>query len=93
MRLLLVSLVGIGAGGCAVPRYGLDMAFAPDRPDAPPLKTAQDECRYTVEKRAGHFGATGTSAIEVRLIGDLAEACMRAKGYRTIRKRVVRESG
>lgn len=74
-----------------MPRYKLDMAFERDRPDAPPLQTAQDQCRYEVEKRATRAHATGTSEIEVRLIGALAESCMRGKGYRATQNQVVRD--
>jgi len=73
-----------------MPAYRLDMAFERDRADAPPLQVAQDQCRYEVEKRATRAHATGTSEIEVRLIGKLTESCMRAKGYRATRLRLVR---
>lgn len=67
------------------------MAFEKDRDDAVPLQKAQDECRYDVEKQARRAHSTGASEIEVKLIGDLAESCMRSKGYKTTRKAVVRE--
>jgi len=73
-----------------MPAYRLDMAFERDRADAPPLRTAQDQCRYEVETRAIRAHATGTSEIELRLIGKLTESCMRAKGYRATRNHVLR---
>jgi hypothetical protein len=91
IRLSILVLCCLGVAGC-MPRYKLDMAYERDRPDAPPIATAQDQCRYEVEKRATRAHATGTSEIELRLIGKLTESCMRSKGYRATRNRVVREA-
>jgi hypothetical protein len=90
IRFSLLVLCCLALSAC-MPRYRLDMAFEPDQPDAPPLHTAQDRCRYEVERRAARYRATGSSEIEVRLIGQITESCMRRHGYRATRNRLVKE--
>ncbi len=87
----MVFLVMLGGCVSVTPRYKLDMAYEKDRDDAVSLEKAQDQCRYTVERQAMHAGVRGASQIEVTLIGSLAEACMRSKGYKATRLKVVPE--